>query len=284
MPNDSAAPFLGQTVLGALEGIVLVITANLFDTLIKDNKVLNKIKKTLLIEHCIDLLIQRILNILALFFNQYVGFAALMCKLGKAIVLPLVIVLFGCEKCTVTQAFAVITCHTELHRGKELFNEMRLLIGKILTNTLGDRYTTALELNNRKRNAVNVDNKVGAFGILANNGYFLSNGKVILRNIGEVEEEHGFRRFSRFFGYLCTVFEQTVDFFVCIIKTVLEISCGAYKLIDRPARQLVRIASLVRQIGIETLLHDIAVFAIVQVAEICIMELVYKEFYNTVLC
>ena len=101
---------------------------------------------------------------------------------------------------------------------------MCFLIGKILTDTLGDRYTAALQFNNRKSNTVNVDNEVGALGILANNGHFLGKGKIVLRNIGEVEEEHGFRCFSRFFGYLCTVFDQTVDLFIGIIKTVLEVA------------------------------------------------------------
>ena len=111
----------------------------------------------------------------------------------------------------------------------------------------------------------------------------LGNGKVILCNVRKVKNEHSFRCFSRFFNDRGTVYEQTVNLFVGIIQPVLEIARRVHKLINRPTRQLVRISALNRQIGIETLLHDIAVFTIVKIVKICIMELVHIEFYNTVL-
>ena len=111
--------------------------------------------------------------------------------------------------------------------------------------------------------------------------YFL---KLIKKDIIKIDKEYRFRCFAGFFNNLCTVFEQTVDLFVCIIKAMLEVARSAYKLINRSTSQLVRIAALACQIGIETLLHDVAVFAVMQVAQICIVQLFLKEFDYTVLC
>ena len=50
MPNDAAALLVRQTMLRPLDGIVLIIAADLFDALIEDYKVVDQIKETLFVK------------------------------------------------------------------------------------------------------------------------------------------------------------------------------------------------------------------------------------------
>ena len=121
---------------------------------------------------------------------------------------------------------------------------MCCLIGKVLSDTLGDRNTTAFEFYHSERNSVYINDKIGAFCIIADNCYLFSNGKIVLCGILEIDKEDRFGRFAGFFGNFCPIFEKTVNLFVGIVQTVLEVASRAYKLVNSTAGKLIRIAAL----------------------------------------
>ena len=284
VPDDAAAFFFGQTVLRALDGIILIVAANLFYPFIKNDKVVDQVKKTLFVEYSIKLLVQRMFNRLAFFFNQHIGFIPFFREFAKTVILPFIIMLFGSEKRSVAQALAVVSCHAELYCGKEFFDKMRCLVGQILPDSLGDRNATALEFYYGERNSVYIHDKIRALCIVADDRDLFGNGKIIFCGIFKIDKKDRFRSFAGFFGNLCPIFEQTVHLFVGIVQATLEVARRADKLVNGTTRRLVRIIALSRQICIKALLHNIAVFTVMQVAKICIMEFVHKEFDDTVLC
>ena len=149
-----------KPLLGALDTEVLIITAHLFDAFIKDDKVHNKVDEALLIEHGVYLSQELILDARRGFTDANVYRITLFLVLFKTVVPPLHIELLAGQKGTVAQAFRFVSCHAELHRGKEAANERVLLVCKILADAFGHGDTASLQFYDSHSDTVQVDNKI----------------------------------------------------------------------------------------------------------------------------
>ena len=282
VPDDAASVLVHQTVLSPLDGIVLVIAADLFDALVEDDKVVDQVEEPLLVEHDEDLPLQLSGNIPAEFLHFQINGIPFVGMLFEAIVLPFEVMLLRGQKGAVAQALAVITGHAELHGGEEFLDEVGLLVGEILADAVGDRDTALFQLDHRQGDAVDIDHQIRPLGVVSDNGNFLGDVEVIGQNILKVDEIHRLRGLVGCLLDLCAVFEQGVDLLVGVIQPLLEVGRGLGQRIDGIVRQLTGTAALqkprTQEVG-----HDVAVLPIMQVAQICIVELVLKELDHTVL-
>ena len=58
MPDNAALLFSGEAVLSTLDGVILIIAADLFPTLVEDNEVMDQVEKAVFLEHSIELPVQ----------------------------------------------------------------------------------------------------------------------------------------------------------------------------------------------------------------------------------
>ena len=202
--------------------------------------------------------------------------------LGKTVIFPLQIVLLRGKQRTIAQALTVVTGHAELNGGKEIFDEIRFLVSQILTDAVGHGYAALFQLDHRKCDAVYIENDIRALGVIADNGDFFRDIEVVFTDIFKVNKIYRLGRLLHGLLDLGTVFQQTVNLFVGVVQTLLQIGSGLNQCIHCIGCKLFGVA-LFQQPGMQPLLHDIAVLAVMQVAQICIVQLVPKEFDHTVL-
>ena len=134
MPDD-AALILCKPHLRTLDAIVLVITADFFDTFVKDDEVLNQVDKALFIKHRINLAQELIAELGAFLINADICITTLVLMVVETIGFPFQIELFLCQQSTVAQTFSFVACHAELHCGEKRLNKAIFLVGEILTNS-----------------------------------------------------------------------------------------------------------------------------------------------------
>lgn len=202
--------------------------------------------------------------------------------LGKAVIFPLQIVLLWSEQRTIAQALTVVTGHTELNGSKEIFDEIRFLVGQILPDAVGHGYATLFQFNHRKGDAVYIKNDIRTLGVVAYNGDFLRDIEVVFTDIFKVNKINCLGGLLHGLLDLGTVFQQTVNLFAGVVQALLQIGGGLNQGIHCIGCKLFGVA-LSQQPGMQPLLHDIAVFAVMQVAQICIVQLVPKEFDHAAL-
>ena len=217
MPDDAAALLVRQTVLCPFNGIVLIIAADLFVSIIKDYKVVDQIKKTLFVKQRKKLFFQLSRNPLAIFLNLDIHNIAFRLTLDKAVVFPFQIVRLRGTQRTIAQALAVVSGHAELNGRKEIFDEVRFLVGQILTDAVGHGHTTLFQFDHRKCNAVHIDHKIWALGVAAYNSHFLGNVKIIFAHILKIDKIHRSGRLISSFFDLCAVFQQRVYFLIGLV-------------------------------------------------------------------
>ena len=113
--------------------------------------------------------------------------------LGKAVAFPFQIVLLRGKERTIAQALAVVPGHTELNSRKEIFDEVRSLVGQILTDAVGHGHTTLFQFDYRKRNTIHIDNDIRTLGVVADNSDFFPDIEVIFTDIFKVNKIHCLR-------------------------------------------------------------------------------------------
>ena len=202
--------------------------------------------------------------------------------LGKSVIFPFQIVLFRGKQRTIAQALTVVTGHAELNGGKEIFDEIRLLVGQILTDAVGHGYAALFQFDHRKGDAVYIKNDIRTLGVVAYNGDFLRDIEVVFTDIFKVNKINCLGGLLHGLLDLGTVFQQTVNLFVGVVQALLQIGRGLHQGIHCIGCKLFGVA-LSQQPGMQPLLHDIAVFAVMQVAQICIVQLISEELDHTVL-
>ena len=282
MPNDAAVLLVRQTMLRPLDGIVLIIAADLFDALIEDYKVVDQIKETLFVKQGKKLFFQLVGNPLTVFLNFDINNIAFRRMLGKAVAFPFQIVLLRGKERTIAQALAVVPGHTELNSRKEIFDEVRSLVGQILTDAVGHGHTTLFQFDHCKRNTIHIENDIRTLGVVAYNGDFFRNVEVVFADVFKVNKIYRLGGLLHGLLDLGTVFQQTVNLFVGVVQALLQIGGGLNQGIHCIGCKLFGVA-LFQQPGMQLLLHDIAVFTVMQVPQICIVQLVPKELDHTVL-
>ena len=107
---------------------------------------------------------------------------------GIGIFFPGKIILFWCAGGTVTQPLRIIASQDKPNGGKELHNHIRALISQVLANALRQGNRAALQLNNRKSDAVDVQHQIRA---LVLDGDFLGDVKVIFQRIFPIHKLDG---------------------------------------------------------------------------------------------
>ena len=136
MPQDAAHRFIRISIrimklrsqiikplLGTLDTKILIIPTHLFDALIENDKVHDKIDKTFLIKHGVYLFQEFILYAFAGFTDTNIHRITLFLVFLEAVILPLHIKLLSGQKRAVAQAFRLVSGHTELHCRKEALYE-----------------------------------------------------------------------------------------------------------------------------------------------------------------
>ena len=116
-------PQIIKPLLSALDAKILIVTAHLFDALIKDNKIQDKVDKTFLIEHGVYLLQKFVLDAFAGFTDTHIYWITLFLMFFEAVILPLHIKLLSGQKRAVAQSFRLVSGHTELHGSEEASNK-----------------------------------------------------------------------------------------------------------------------------------------------------------------
>ena len=152
--------------------------------------------------------------------------------LGKAVVFPFQIVPLRSKQRTIAQALAVVPGHTELNSRKEIFYEIRFLVGQILTDAVGHGHTTLFQFDHRKCNAIHIDNNIRTLGVIADNSDFFRNIEVIFTDIFKVNKIHRLRGLLHGLLDLGSVFQQAVYLFVGMVQTLLQIGGGLHQCID----------------------------------------------------
>ena len=131
---------------------------------------------------------------------------------------PFKIVLLRCFNGAISQALRIITRHHQLHAGKEVSDKIFLLVIEVLPNTLRDRHRRAFQLNHAHSNTVNIQHYVWAFFVLALNGHFFGNGKIVCFWVFPVNQPHGFIKMTSTFFIFHAVTQQAINLFVGVIE------------------------------------------------------------------
>ena len=99
---------------------------------------------------------------------------------GIGIFFPGKIILFWCAGGTVTRPLRIIASQDKPNSGKKLHDHIRALVCQVLADTLRHGNCAALQLNDRKSDAVDVQHQIRA---LVLDGYFLGDVKVIFQRM-----------------------------------------------------------------------------------------------------
>ena len=117
------SPQITESMLRSLNAEILIVSADFFDPLIKDNKIHDEIDETLFIEHRINLLQELVIYGLTLLADTDVYRITFFLVFLEAVILPFHVKLLSGQKCAIAKPFGLISSHTELHSGKESLNE-----------------------------------------------------------------------------------------------------------------------------------------------------------------
>ena len=281
VPNNTALTGC-QTLLRSHDAIILVVSADLFLPLIENKEIVDEVQKPRLIEHGIQCTVQLIGNGSTNLFDFDVHFAALFRVLCKTILFPFQIILLWGFDGTIAQTFTVITCHAELHGGKEGLNEHFPLIGQILPDAIGNRNGTFLQFNDCHSNAVQIYNQIRPFFIVGNHSNLFSNFKEVFTGGVPVNEIYsGFIFVSVFFDF-CTVFQKLIYGTVGGIQPLLQVGGSFDQFLHCTGCNRRRIAVVGKPTS-QLFFVYISICLIFQITNIVVTQLGLKEFNNTLL-
>ena len=268
MPDD--ATLAGQqALLSAHNTVILVVTAHLLLTFIKNQEVVDQIQEPSLVEHSKESAVQFVGDRRTDLFNMNIHLMAFFGILCKPVLLPFQIILLRSFDGTIAQAFAVVTGHAELHGGEEGRNKHLPLVGQVLTDAVGDRHRTFLQFDNRHRDAVQINDQIRALFIVRNYGDLFSNVEEVFAGSFPVNEIYRSLVFVGILFDLGTVFQKPIDFPVGCVQTILQIGGGFDQFLHRPDGNGLGIA-MFGQPRNQLLFIDIAVFSVFQITDVVI--------------
>ena len=197
VPDDSTLAPVYEW-LGSLNPEVLIGPTKFLDPCIEDNEVVNDFQKPGLIADLRQVSIKPVVD-LAVFF-------------------PSQIVLFRRLNRSVTQTLRVVARHHQLHRREKPFDVFLLLIEQVLTDAGCNIIDRPLKLDHSQGNAVNVQHDVGSFGMVADNGDFFGDSKVVLLRLFPIDQPHILLGFAGSLTDFHPVSEQSVELLVGFVE------------------------------------------------------------------
>jgi hypothetical protein len=124
---------------------------------------------------------------------------------------------FGADR-AVVQSFGVVSGEDELDGAEECADEFGLLVSEALADAVADRDAAVFEFDDADRDAVDVEDDVGAFFVFALNGDFFGDREVVGGGVLPVDQGDGFGEFTGGGFDLDAVVEQAVDGFVVFVE------------------------------------------------------------------
>ena len=112
----------------------------------------------------------------------------------------------------------VIPGKEKLHGREKLPYKCLFLVPDVLADAFADIDFGALELNDRERDAIDIEHDVGAFGVFTFDGHFLGNQEVVGLWVKPVDEMDGFRRIRLRAFYFCAVAQKFVGLAVGVVE------------------------------------------------------------------
>lgn len=262
---DDAALTIADVRLGGLDAEVLVDAGEFFDACVEEDEVAEDIEEA---------------GFSADFEQVFVEFVAAVVLL---VFFPGEEVFFGGADRAVAQSFGVVACEDDLDGAEEGADEFGLLVGKALADAFADFFAAVFKFDNADRNAVDVQDNIGAFFFFALDGDFFSDREVVGFWVFPVDELDGFGVLAGGGFDLNAVAQEFVDFFVVVVEAAGGlVGCGV-EFVEGLA-DLGGCVALLGEVGGEELFFDVAVaFAVFPVAEVGVVEFVTEEGDDAVL-
>jgi hypothetical protein len=189
---------------------------------------------------------------------------------------------FGADR-AVLQAFGVVSSKDDLDGAEEGADEFGLLVGEALADAVADRDAAVFQFEDADRDAVNVEDDVGAFGLFALDGDFFGDGEVVGGGYVPVDQGDGSGGFAGTGFDLDAVAEEGVGGFVVVVEIAVGVGGGGAEFVEGGA-DLGRGVALALEVVGEVGFFDVAVGgAVLPVAEVVVVQFVTKERDYTVL-
>ena len=157
--------------------------------------------------------------------------------------LPRQVILLLCLNRPVTQTLRVVAGQDELDRGKEPLDENLLLVVEILADALGHGDGRAFQLQHAERDAVDVDDHVGAFrvrlGIGGGHRDFLGDGEIVVLGVLPIHQPDGNVVLAHVRFHLHAVAQHFIHDPVAVIQGLAGIARGLFHFVKRLADERV---------------------------------------------
>ena len=183
---------------------------------------------------------------------------------------------------SITQSFGVVACEDNLNGAEEVLDEFGFLIVEALANAVTDRDAAIFEFEEGDRDAVDVENEVGAFGLFAFYSDFFGDGEVVAIGHFPVDEVQGLGRFAGIGFDGDAVAKKFVDGLVVVVEAAVGVVGFGAEFVEG----LGNLGGAVGlgEVGGEVGFFEVAVVgAILPVAEVGIAEFAFEEFDDAVL-
>ena len=207
VPDDAAIP-AADISLGGTDAEILVMAAGFLGARIKHDKVVDQLQKARLTAQLCQMLVQQIgTRQIDMVGMDWIGW-----------LFPLQIVFLVGFDSAVAHPLGVVARHHQLHGGEEVTDKILLLVIQVLVDTFRDRDGRALELNDAKGNAVDIEHQIRPFLMLAFDRHLFGNGKVVGLRIGPVNKPDSLVLLARPDFFLHAITQQAIDLLVGIIE------------------------------------------------------------------
>ena len=134
---------------------------------------------------------------------------------GVGIFFPGKIILFRRASGAVTCPFRIIACQDKPNGGKELHNHIRALVGQVLADALRHGNCAALQLDDSKSDAVDVQHQIRA---LVFDGYFFGNVKIIFQRMLPIHKLDGNLMLADRFADLDAIAQLFIGLLIQVVK------------------------------------------------------------------
>ena len=191
---------------------------------------------------------------------------------GIGIFFPGKIILFWCTSSTVTSPLRVIASQDKPNSGKELHDHIRALICQVLANALRHGNRAALQFDDGKGDAVDVQHQIRTFML---DGYFFGNVKVIFQRMLPVHKLYGNFMLADRLADLDPIAQLFIGLLIQVVEVHRLISGGILQFLQGAADKHRRI-TLAGQKFRQHFGFNIGVFSFGEIAQISITEFLGK--------
>ncbi len=165
VPDDAAAFMVLGVILnvglGGFDAEVLVAAGEFFNAAVEEDEVVEEVEEAVLFAEFKEVFVEFVTAIVLFVF------------------FPFEEVFFGGADRAVLQAFGVVAGEDELDGAEEGADELGGLVGEALADAFADGDAAVFEFEDGDRDAVDVEDDVGAFFFFALDGDFLGDGEVV---------------------------------------------------------------------------------------------------------